>query len=338
MSGNNQFKDNNPGGLAVFSNGFITLNNITSSDNGGGVWVDNTHSPIFQGVTITGTNLFDNNSSAGLFLFTRGPVTANNLTSTDNGYNDTITGYGVDIENWTAATAQPVTLTGTNFIGFNNLTGLWLLSNGAVSINNLSADNNGVLGALIVNCGYSTLTNCTSVGIAAPQNVTFTGYVNLDGNSRNGMNVWSYGAITLANVNANNNGQSKVVGGGVYLDNCDYGDLVAGHCSATLPRAITLTGNNSFDGNFTYGLQVNSLGAITVNNVNADNNGNTNGNAGVFLENDFPGAVGGVSVTNTAANFPNFSNNGGNGLKILSRGAITVMDRALGTMAQMGFT
>ena len=102
--------------------------------------------------------------------------------------------------------------------------------------------------------------------------------------------------------------------------------MTAGKCDTTLPRAITLTGNNSFDNNYTYGLKVNSLGAISVNNVNADNNGNTNGYDGVFLENDFPGAVGAVSVNNTATYQPDFSSNGGYGLYILSRGTITVMD------------
>ena len=139
-------------------------------------------------------------------------MTASNLFSTNNGFGDPTHGYGVDIENWTATTAQPVTLTGSNFISYNNLTGLWLITNGAVSINNLSADNNGALGAYILNCGESTSTDCTSAGIKTPQNVTFTGYVNLSNNSNTGMDVWSYGTITLNNVTANNNGQSQKLG------------------------------------------------------------------------------------------------------------------------------
>ena len=92
-----------------------------------------------------------------------------------------------------------------------------------------------------------------------------------------------------------------------------------------------MTGNNNFNNNFKYGLDIFSLGAITVNNVNASNNGRT----GVFLTNNFPTAVGGVSVTNTPAYGPNFNNNGYynnsyngeyDGLDIFSHGAITVMD------------
>ena len=98
------------------------------------------------------------------------------------------------------------------------MTGLWLITNGVVTINNLSANSNGDLGAYILNCGYSTLAICTSAGIKTPQNVTFTGYVNLESNFHTGMLVRSYGAISLNNVNANNNGQSKVWGDGVYLE------------------------------------------------------------------------------------------------------------------------
>jgi hypothetical protein len=116
LSGSNQFKSNSSG-LAVFSNGLITLSNITASNNksGSGVQVNNTHSPTFQGVTIAGTNFFSENASAGLLVYTSGPVTANNLTAFDNGFDNGIGdpnyGYGVDIENWTATSAQPVNLT-----------------------------------------------------------------------------------------------------------------------------------------------------------------------------------------------------------------------------------
>ena len=137
-----------------------------------------------------------------------------------------------------------------------------------------------------------------------------------------GLNIWTYGTISLANVTANGNGQGKVFGGGAYLDNCEYNDLNANQCDATLPRAITLIGNNTFNNNFTYGLVVNSLGAITVNNVNANNNGEE----GMGLWNSFPGAVGGVSVNNTPTYLPSFNNNGGHGLQIYSGGAIAIMD------------
>ena len=116
--------------------------------------------------------------------------------------------------------------------------------------------------------------------------------------------------------------QRQRSGRGDYLDNCNYNNGL-GHSTATSPKAVTLTGNDSFEKNSSFGLTINSLGAITVNNINAD--GNTLAD-GADLDNDFPGAVGGVSVTNTATYSPSFNNNGGNGLEVDSRGAITVMD------------
>ena len=319
VSGTNQFKSNSSG-LAVFSNGLITLSNITASNNksGSGVQVNNTHSPTFQGVTIAGTNFFSENASAGLLVYTSGPVTANNLTAFDNGFDNGIGdpnyGYGVDIENWTAATAQPVNLTGTNSMTYNFLKGLNVLTRGAITINNLTVSNNegfgSAWGAWLDSMDYTLP--------SAPQNVTITGYANFNNNDAAGLYIWAYGTISLNNVTANGNG----LDGGVYLDNCNYNNGL-GHCTATSPKAVTLTGNNSFEKNSSFGLTINSLGAITVNNINAD--GNTLAD-GADLDNDFPGAVGGVSVTNTATYSPSFNNNGGNGLEVDSRGAITVMD------------
>ena len=333
LTGSNQFKFNAVG-LIIFSNGAVTLSNLTDNDNSGGsgLWLDNSHSPIFAGVTLTGINAFNRNNGTGLSIFTRGPVTISNLASTNNGFGaNTVlcgtntSGCGADIENYTAPTPQPVTLTGSSFMTGNYSTNLYVYTKGAITINNLESDNsqNG-LGAWLNNQAYGSLT--TTPG------VTLTGYAAFGNNYLTGINIWSWGNISLANVSANNNGQGKDLssGGGVYLDNCLY-NSGTGLCTATLPRTVTLTGNNNFNNNYTDGLNVNSLGAISVNNVNADNNGT----GGVYLDNNYTNAVGAVSITNTPTYQPDFSNNGYynnsyngeyNGLDILSRGAITVMD------------
>ena len=45
-----------------------------------------------------------------------------------------------------------------------------------------------------------------------------------------------------------------------------------------------------------------------------------------FLSNDYPGALGGMSVNNAAAYSPSFNTNGNNGLAVFSLGTIAVMD------------
>ena len=256
LTGSNQFKFNGQAGLMVRTNGAITLSNLTANNNSGGsgVFLDNCGfndgtsactSSIVSAVTLNGINTFNRNNSAGLSIFTNGPVTASNLSSTNNGWGDPTNGYGVDIENWTAAAAQPVTLTGSNYVSGNNLTNLWVYTKGAITISNLSSYNsNNGFGAYLDNMEYGSPT--------VTQGVTLTGSANFGSNWLDGLSIYSWGNISLANVNANNNGQGKDSshGSGVFLDNCDY-ISGSGLCTATLPRTVTLTGNNNFNNNFT---------------------------------------------------------------------------------------
>ena len=137
------------------------------------------------------------------------------------------------------------------------------------------------------------------------------------------MDIFSYGNIALNNITASNNGQGAydTYGSGAWVDNCLSNDNGI-TCQAITPKTITLTGNNAFESNFDFGLRVTSKGAISVNNVNADHNGYI----GAYLDNDFTGAVGGISVINTATYWPSFNNNGWNGLEVYSLSTITVMD------------
>ena len=324
LGGSNQFKFDSIG-LAIHTNGAITLNNITANNNssGAGVMLDNCgyngtscSSSIASAVTLTGINLFNENNSAGLLVYTNGYVLAYNLSATKNGYGDSTSGYGVDLQNYTAALAQPVIIYGTNFMSGNNLTNLYVNTKGAITIYNITSNSSQT--------GYgASLNNQLYGSLAVPQGVAVLGYATFNNNDLTGLNIASWGAISLVNVTANNNGQSKTSGGGVDLDNCNYNGT---GCNAKLTTAVTLTGNNAFNNNYTYGLTVNSLGAIAVSNVNA----NGNGTNGAWLENDYTNAIGGVSITNTPAYFPSFNNNGSsgnyNGLNILSRGAITIWD------------
>ena len=316
VSGNNQFKDNydndglsplfeSSGGLAVFSNGLITLNNITASNNfNSGVWVDNTHSPTFQGVNITGMNLFDANGGTGLSVYTSGPVTASNLTATNNG--SLFPASGVDIENWTATTAQPVTLTGTNYMSNNNLEGLNVLTRGAITINNLTAnksrDDNQGFGAYLDSADYPLP--------SAPQNVTLTGYANFNNNAASGLNIRAYGTITLNNVTANNNGND-----GVDLDN-DFTGAVGG---------VNVTNTaNSLSNNKSSGLYVLSKGLVTLSNITASSNGSYNTGTdtytgeGIYVDNT--AGVAGVTLIGTNVTSSNWTN----GLDVVSKGAISI--------------
>jgi hypothetical protein len=346
IAGTNDFSYNNGESLDIMAYGAISLNNMTagSSTTGNGVVLDNgcvdlgsgCTATLARAVTITGTNIFNNNHLDGLDITTLGGVTASNLTTAYNGQNGvdisavgnvTFSGinqsygntagfglsihtsgainlgnvtsnnngaYGADLNNSFAGTAQPVTLTGTNQFSSNQTEGLYIRTNGAVTIANLTVQYNdesnfvGVYGADIDNTNLSLI-----------QPVSLTGTSLFYGNHDRGLVINTLGAISLSNVTANGNTRQ-----GAYLTN------------ATAGQGVQLTGTNTFNSNGTLGgLYISSLGAITLNNVTAT--GNT---IGLQLDNSTAASAMAVSITGTNT----FSNNSGTGLSVLSKGAITL--------------
>jgi hypothetical protein len=303
ISGVYEFNGNLGWGLVVYSNGAITLKDITANSNDQtGAYLVNTSASTAQPVTLTGTNIFSENLGSGLFVQSNGAIKTNNLIANANGAYE-----AVYLDNNGAATAQPVILTGTNEFKFN-AEGLRVFSKGAITLNNVTASYN--------NSGDGVYLNNTDSGHLTPQNVTLTGYGNFDNNLFDGIDVRTYGAIALANIHANNNG-----GFGANLNNYGDGTLAFADGYATLPRPVTLSvsgGNTDTDfiNNYSGGLIVNSIGAITISGLDAQ--GSINGN-GAILKNDYPGAVGGITFTGWGA----FAgNNSGYGLRVSSFGTI----------------
>jgi hypothetical protein len=137
------------------------------------------------------------------------------------------------------------------------------------------------------------------------KSVTVSGTNVLNNNLSIGLLISSHGAITLNNITANNN--SPISG--------DTGAQITNVGSA-VPQFVKLNGTNTFNGNGGYGLDITSDGAITTNNVTA----NDNGNNGAFLANDGGLADGGITMTGINS----FLNNGSNGLSLSSWDTITL--------------
>lgn len=138
-------------------------------------------------------------------------------------------------------------------------------------------------------------------------------------NVGDGLTINSLGLIYISTVDASHNSMR-----GAFLDNCQYDETIAacrgtGSVTITSPSGAGWYGGNYFLENGSTGLEVKSKGAIVLTNVGAyDNLG-----AGVDLRNDF--GTGAVTINTNVTNFSNvFRNNGLDGLKITSMGAVKV--------------
>ncbi len=308
INGANEFSENHVTGLEISSRGSVLITNLHALGNlAKGVSIDNSVDG-FQGSVTIGTvllnwcNEISLNAASGLEISSNGTVTMTNVCASGNGRFET-PGYGTVIDNSTANSPKAVILNGVNSFTENYTGGIQILSNGSIKLANLTASNN-------IHGFGATLNNASNVN--KPQSITFTGFNQVSANYGNGLTVTTYGAVLINNLTASSNGANGGSGYGAWLDNCNEAE---GDCTTVTPQSITLTGRNSFSSNMGNGLKILSLGAIRVNNVGATSNSGT----GAILNNDFDGAVGGITITGT---FNVFSNNA-NGLEVTSRRAIS---------------
>lgn len=288
-------------GVSIFSNGAVTLMNVTTNGNqSDGMYIDNnTNTAKPMNVTITGNNNFNGNGDNGLRISTYGTVLLNNLTANDNG--DLISEHGVRIFNNGGTLARPITINGTNTFNGNSGSGLFAVSLGVIKVNNVMANSNGGTdGGVYLNNFSSNVFN---------QAISITGYGIFNNNTFDGLGIFSNGAITLANLTANFNGEQ---GAEIY----NWNDI-----STTSAVNATITGVNTFNGNGAEGLFIQTDGAITLNNITA----NANVFQGVNLDNVTQANTGPTGIKALIINGVNmFNNNGGNGLEFNITGATTL--------------
>jgi hypothetical protein len=241
-----------------------------------------------KAVTLKGTNSFNGNYSGGLSIESLGAISGGNITASDS-----LAGPGARLYNQAGAALPPVTLAGTNAFHGNAGAGLELHSYGTVTVNNLAADRNGGMGAVIA----------TYLGASSSKSVTINGYASASENASYGLIVSSLGAIRVAHLTSSRNLY------GAWLTNSDF---------AGTP-GVTLTGSASTSDNTDYGLRVTSNGTINITLTDALISGN--GGDGWSLDNST--GAGGITLSASAGNIT-FSDNGGYGLLAQSRGAINV--------------
>lgn len=297
ITGTNTFNDNASDGLRVMTRGAISAMNLNASGNGDsvaeyGVYLDNLNGAA-KSVTLNGVNTFNNNYFGGLYVTTKGAITANSLNASGN-----TNGFGVNLENSTAATAQAVKLTGTNVFSDNYSYGLYVSSLGAISVNSFTANSNGT--------PSSTVYGVYLYNNTAGQGVTLSGVNTASNNYLSGLYVTSQGTITVNSLRADENGLLANGSGASITNTGGIGSVI-------------FTGTSSFNDNQGAGLEINSAGTVTLSNISASNSVDS---VGVFVQNTNSGASAPKNVMLSGVNV--FSNNDNDGLSISTYGVVTL--------------
>jgi hypothetical protein len=312
-------KDTGSGINVSNHNGTINVTNVRAEGNSAeGARLDNTASTSAAVNVVNSSFNFNTVNSAlkpGLFIKSNGVVTLNGVASSHNNGNGleivqakTVTiknsvfsenyaanagfGYGVRI----LLNNQNTNVTLENvFANSNDNTGVYVMTQGKISIKNMQSSLNGEYGAYLDNCDIYSGGVCLS---PYKNTVTING-AQTDENDINGIQVISKGGVTLTSIRARDNGLT-----GVLVDNCV---LNSGVCQGTgavtinSPASAGESAANDFSSNGNYGLYVESFGAISLSNFKADNNGATY--SGVVLDNR--GSSAGITVSATIADFRN---------------------------------
>jgi hypothetical protein len=234
-------QNNEGGGLFVNTTGAITVKNVFINQNSGkGAYLRNDASGSSAAVNITNTtstpNCFDDNGDTGLEVKSNGIIT---LTSFEAYYNG---GDGVILDNRSAATPKAVNVkTGDVIANYDGGSGLFILSDGAVTVTSINAQGNSADGVFINVDGNVTLNQ-----------------VNAQGNSDDGIEVISHGNVVLKSITGGNNTNN-----GLTVNN------TGGTGTVTMDKAKL---ENSFYGNGGNGVEIQSKGKVSLRYVSATNN------------------------------------------------------------------
>ena len=212
----------------------------------------------------------------------------------------------------------------TNSPAFIDDTGLLITSGGNVSLNNVQANENRLIGAVIDSVGTVSINNSTfsnNTGTTIVGGVTT--YHGL------GLQVTSLDSVFINNVNASNNflfGAQIDAAGDVVVTNSFFNNNTTGSITDLLGYGLGVTSGQSvfmetvsLDSNQLYGANIQAPGDAFLDFITATNNG-TNGvevdatctflNGGTFTGNGEYG----ISLTNSALNQVGSPVFGGNGL------------------------
>jgi hypothetical protein len=297
-------------GAVTIKSAIIGFSNEVSGNDGIGIAVEDS-----KGAVIIESTLVSGGENMGIYINTLGAITLKNIKSNNNRES------GLVLLNNGALKAVPITLTNVEASGSLEYNGIFARSKGAITLNNVIANNNNWVGADLDNCLLDDGSGlCLGSGTITITNAS--GKLNtFNNNGRFGVWAVSKGAITVTNIQANNNGSD-----GASLRN-NYGGSIA-----NVTVAVSGATRNEFNGNGlneSYmpvddyykvglnGLTIKTLGNISVKNVLAQNNQNEGG--GIVVRNDESATPKTVLISDCEV-----SGNDWHGLFVWSKGNITI--------------
>ena len=271
--------------------------------------------------TISGSIVVTNvdssgNAGGGAYLRTEtsGSITVTN--SSFNHNNGVVTSDGTIVSGLVVETINsnsPVTLNGVSANGNTSYgsPGVLIKKSGALTVKNSMFNNN--LGGGLAN--KQDPVTVTIKGATVLDNVTASDNYQSTPDVRggSGIELTTNGSITANNIYATGNLKY-----GMKLDNCNFAGAA---CTSTAIGMVNIT-NSEFSSNIeNSGLEITSRGAVTLKKVVAIENSNSSA-YGVKIDNTYGTA--GVTITGTVAGDNKFSKNGKHGLKIDSKGNISL--------------
>ncbi|HEY5983096.1 MAG TPA: right-handed parallel beta-helix repeat-containing protein [Anaerolineales bacterium] len=324
----NEFNNNLDNGLAVKSQGDITLYQVTADDNGSlsgwagaGAYLDNTYG---NGDTfVYNYNIythaygeFNSNYADGLDVLSNGNVDLWYVIADDNGNTGNTTpvwGMGTYIRNCYGGLSCDgtgwVQVTGSEF-NSNYSDGLDVYAAGDIDLTNVTANDNGNPGIASTLYGFgASLDNSDGTGGVSISNGEFGSYIT-GGNYNDGLHVYSSGDVYVEYVYAYDNGNTGNTdtdfGNGAVLDACLEN---AGACAGT---GYVYVFASEFSGNYSNGLSAFASDNIWLNYyVSAEENGqglNVGVGTGAVLVNNFTGATGSILLYGPITLNSNYAN------------------------------
>jgi len=299
-------------GLNITSNGNVTLDSAFAINNGlYGAQISNQALPG-KTVTILTSGFGGNQNGNGLEVNSSGMITLNGVSAWSN------SNYGMYLLN-TAGTAGITFLNtlGGNGANNNQAGGLYARTKGALLLTGMDVSGNQSYGADLDNCLWNG-TACIGMGAVTITQSNFNGTWHDDGSPApahaSGLWVQSKGLITLNSVSVSDsqNGTGTVGVAGAELYNNFAGS------TAGVSILNTLGGSRFSWNQGGAGLTIASNGLVSLSGVYADNNSGD----GVNIDNS--SGTAGVSLPGTANSWSRLSENGGDGLEITTRGAVTL--------------